>query len=338
MTCAELEALLARQGTAPAEAGEHLLVCPACRARVARWEAARRELAAWRDEASPPFLHARLMAALRQAAAPAVPWWRRLPRTAWAGAGVAAVLVVAVASQGVLRHRAPPPAPTLADRETVATGLPELAADTARPPGDQPPLEPPAEAARAVEMELRAAAASRPSLSSPRRADAPPARLDEFAAQQDRDERGVPPPSPLVAEAPARPTGDGGEPAMGRFEPVPVAEERVMAAAAEVDGAAARLQTKGVAEQQPVASARAPATLPVALLTPANDRVATLILKPAVAPAPSQAWTLILSEDGRVALEGPPAEVLPEILPLWQRALAGLKLAPGRYRVVPLGP
>ncbi|MEP0775237.1 MAG: hypothetical protein HRF46_12830 [Acidobacteriota bacterium] len=113
---------------------------------------------------------------------------------------------------------------------------------------------------------------------------------------------------------------------------------RVTAAAAGERGAAARLRVESFAEQQPAAEARAPTAVPVALLTPANDVAATLTLEPAAAPPRSRVWVLTLSDDGGVALDGPPAEMLPRLLPLWQRALAGLELPPGRYRAVRRGP
>jgi len=46
-----------------------------------------------------------------------------------------------------------------------------------------------------------------------------------------------------------------------------------------------------------------------------------------------------VGEDGRlVVLEGPLPEALDELRPVWERAVAGVQLAPGRYRAVRLRP
>ena len=340
MTCDQVRGLVAEGATLPEEAEGHLAACPGCRAAARRWAVVRRELAALREEPEPPFLHPRIMAAVRQAAAPALPWWRRVPRAAWASATLAAVLVGVLATQGVLRQGGLAPAPTLeAKRETAIPDQGGLALSTAHPLDQQPPQEPRAQATKAFEVERLAPAAPRPSLSGAGREDTPLAAIAEFAPPQDRDQEGETLPAPpVVAIASAPAPREEGEAARLHPQPGPGAVGRVTAAAAGEGGAAAHLRMESLAEQQPVAEARAPTAVPVALMTPSNDVGATLTLDLAAAPPPSRVWVLILSDDGEVALDGPPAEMLPRLLPRWQRALAGLELPPGRYRAVRMGP
>lgn len=340
MTCDQVRGLVAEGAPLPEEAEGHLAACPGCREVARRWAVVRRELAALREEPEPPFLHPRIMAAVRQAAATPLPWWRRVPRAAWASAGVAAVLVGVLATQGVLRQGGLAPAPTLeAKRETARVDEGGLPPGAAHPLDQQPPQEPRVPAPRGVEVERPAPAVPRPSLPGAGREDTPLAAIAEFAPPQDRDQEGEPPPAPLVvAKALAPAPREEGEVARLHPQPGPGAVGRVTAAAAGEGGAAVRLRAEGVFEQEPAAEAGHPASLPVALLSPSNDRVAVLTLEPAAAPPPSRVWVLILRDDGGVALDGPPAEMLAQLLPRWQRALAGLELPPGRYRVVRLTP
>lgn len=340
MTCDQVLGLVAEGATLPEEGEAHLAACPACREAARRWAVLRRELAALREEPEPPFLHPRIMAAVRQAAASPRPWWRRVPRAAWASAGVAAVLVGVLATQGVLRQGELAPAPTLeAKRETAPAeegGLPPSAAHVL---DQQLPQVSRAQGVGAVEIEPRPPAMAPPSLPSSRREAAPLAAIAEFAPQQDRDQEGEPPPAPpVVAKAVAPAPREESEAARLHPGPGPGAVGRVTAAAAGEREAAARLQVESLAEQQPAAEARAPTAVPVALLTPTNDVAATLTLELAAAPPPSRVWVLTLSDDGGVALDGPLPEMLPQLLPRWQRALAGRELPPGRYRAVRLGP
>lgn len=338
MTCDQVRGLVAEGARLPEEGEAHLAACSACREAARRWAVLRRELAALREEPEPPFLHPRIMAAVRQATASPQPWWRRVPRAAWACSGVAAVLLGVLVAQAVLRQGGLAPAPTLeARRETAPADRGGLPLSAAHPVDQQPPQEPRAQVVGAVEIEPRPAAISRPSLPSSRREAAPLAAIAEFAPPQDCDQEGGPPPAPLlVAEAQAPPGGEGGEPVGARAEPAPGAVGEAMVAAAGERRGAARLHPEGVAGHQSAAEARAPTAVPVALLTPANDRVATLTLELAAAPPLSRVWVLTLGDDKAVGLEGPPAGALPQVLPLWQRALAGLELPPGRYRAVRL--
>jgi hypothetical protein len=132
MRCAEfLDRLDAGEPLDRAEAREHAAACASCRLALERWQAATGGLRAWRDEAAPPFLHARIMAGLRAQPAPR-PWWAALwpaRRPAWALSAVATVFVAAIGGlvvwhAGVSPRKAQAPATLEAAR---SGGAPESA-------------------------------------------------------------------------------------------------------------------------------------------------------------------------------------------------------------------
>lgn len=341
MTCDEMRALLAEGAGLPEEGEAHLAACPDCRAAAQRWAAVRQGLAALREEPPPPFLHPRIMAAVRRAAAPPVPWWRRQPRTAWASAGLAAVLVAGVlATQGVLHlgrvERA------VMD-ETAPQAAPPGAADVVAEHVEMPEVEaaakglarPPQESARTGVAAPRPAAPA-PTPPGPRR-EREKVRQGVEMSRQLRAGLTPPPAPPAATAAPAPGAGEADEMRMAAADASPAGpvavNEAVRQAAVREGRVAAAPRWRG---QEVAATAASPARIAVALLAASGEEAFALLLDEAAAPPPAQVWVVVIGEDGHTALEGPPEAALAELLPAWQRALAGADLPAGRYRAVRL--
>jgi len=330
MTCEEVRALLAEGSQLPPEAAAHLAACQKCRAAAQRWAALRREFAAFAAEPEPPFLHQRIMAAVRQAAAQPLPWWRRVPRAAWASAGVAVALVVGVlATQGVLR-------PGGVQRWAREELTPQVAppAHVVAEPREQPWLEPvaktvarPGEDSAGAEATASAPVAPAPEVSGP--AVKLPATTQGGSGEREQLAQVV-----LVPTPPSQ--------GVVGVDTQPVAEVAAVAAAAPVGREGAR--PAGVREgkaaappwrlQEMAAAPPPPTKIRVVLLAASGEEALALWLAEAMAPPPAQLWSVVVGEDGRVALEGPPPNALGELQPVWERALADAHLPPGRYRVV----
>ena len=323
MTCDQVGRLLAEGTRLPEEAGAHLAGCPDCRAAAQRWAALRQELAALREEPEPPFLHPRIMAAVRQAAAPALPWWRRVPRAAWASATLAAVLVGVLATQGILQPMRI--APRMAEEgagRAPAPAAPQVAAEQVAGPEVEP-------ATKARERAGEAAPV----------ASGPPRARQEPRPRRQIDERRQKPPKPPAMEPAAAAAATPGAAA----EEVRAAEAEAMLAAADGGHEALRpaaAQASGAAPPwrgQETAAAAAPSgPVVVVLLGASGERVGALTLDAGAAPPPNAMWVLEVDREGRVVLEGPPAASLAKLIPAWQRALAGADLPAGRYRAVRL--
>ncbi len=342
MTCEKVRGLLAEGGGLPEEAEAHLAACPGCQRVAQRWAVLRREFAALAAEPEPPFLHQRIMAAVRQAAAEPLPWWRRVPRAAWASAGVAAVLVVGVlATQGVLRlpsvqrgaqeepapQVAPPPKAQVVAEHGDASAVERPAKAVARPAGEAARRglagPPPATAAPAAngavpggEFPARQEESFHRPLARSAATPAPGAVTERMAAVDEDD--GPREAVPALVAAAARAAGDGVRPAAPREE---------MAAAPR------RRPPEGMA-----AATSLPAQVRVVLLAAAGEEACALYLPEAAAPPQRQVWVVVVGEDGRLVLEGPPEDALGELQPVWERAVAGVQLAPGRYRAGRLRP
>lgn len=338
MTCDQVGRLLAEGTRLPEEAGAHLAGCPDCRAAAQRWAALRRELAALREEPEPPFLHPRIMAAVRQAAAPALPWWRRVPRAAWASAALAAVLVGVLATQGVLRLASVErSAADEAAGQAAAPGPSEVVAEHIEMPKFEAAAKAPA---RSAEESVRVGAAvaldGAPTPRGPAREHEKAQARREFSRQ--RVEGSAPaqvPPASTVAAAPG--AGEADEMRMAAADASlagPVAmNEAVRPAAAREGRAVAAPRWRG---QEMAAAAAPPTRIVVALLAASGEEAFALLLDEAAAPPPAQVWVVVIGEDGHAVLEGPPEAPLAEVLPAWQRALAGADLPAGRYRAVRL--
>jgi hypothetical protein len=178
MTCEELLRLLDEDGPlGSAEAKAHLHECPECRAAADWWQSARRELHDMREEPTPPFLHARIMAQVRAAAVAPRPWWRAVPRAAWAGPALLGVVLAAAGSYGLwqgMRPDATPLAETAAAKRT-----------TAEPRSATASLAPAMPAGEAKPGENERISAMKSKAEIARRVTAPPPIEARAAAKQD---------------------------------------------------------------------------------------------------------------------------------------------------------
>lgn len=316
MTCAEVRAALVGDEPLAPVVQAHLVDCPTCRGLAERWQAVRGELATWREEPAPPFLHARLVAAVRRGAGPALPPWRRLPRAAWAGAGLAALLVAVLATQGLLSRfeSSPPPARGKGELARTAPVALQRAEVAEGPRGD-------GDLATAGE-EAPAVAGGEEGPQAPPGGPLPTQRAAGVAPAP------PPPGAAVVAPAPVRAADEAPTPVDKlQFQAAPPKPSWARPAAGQSEGPARAWLAEEMAAPAPPAG-----QVQVALLAAGGEGAFPLTVAAAAAPPSGQEWVVVVHQDGLVELEGPPAEALAELIPIWQRALASAHLPPGRYR------
>ena len=327
MRCEELRRELDETGeiTSPA-ARDHLAACADCARAVALWEEARATLRELDQEATPPFLHARVMANLRAAErerlAPRRPW-RLAARSV---AALAAVLAISFAGWIVWRvapetpvpvevpaapragERAPEPEPV-----TLPPPLPEV------PPAPATVSPPRAPSTRPAPAALREAAApAEEAMPVPEEEEAKPAAVAEPPATPvalgTAADGAVPPPArPSLSRraTPERETAEGTRAARARAARQPGGEALTMAARS--------------------AAATRSGEVACTLFAGTGEPPRTLTLPEPLAPAPGSEIGFTLLPNGELRFDEPlPEGSEPGALAERLRRLA---LSPGDYRL-----
>lgn len=327
MRCEELRRELEETGeiTSPA-ARDHLAACADCARAVALWEEARATLRELDREATPPFLHARLMAHLRAAERE-----RRAPRRPWrlAARSVAALAaVLAISFAGWIVWRVAPEAPVPVETKAaprVDERPPEPVPVTLPPPLPEAPpapatISPPrAPSTQPAPVALREAAApAEEAMPVPEKEKAEPAAVAE------------PPATPLALGTAA----DGGatppaHPSLSR----PATPERETAEGTRAARARVARQTRGEALTMAARSAAATRSVEIActLFAGTGEPLHTLTLPEPLAPAPGAEIGFTLLPDGELRFDEPlPEGSEPGALAERLRRLA---LSTGDYRL-----
>jgi len=317
MTCEEFRRRL--DGDEPTDTGEaaaHLERCADCRRLAERADLTRRALRALREEAPPPFLHARVMAHLRDAE-PRARRWQVAARPAWAGAALVALLLVAVSGYRLAEWLRPAPRA----EAPVVVGV----------------LQAPAPAGEG-------AAKSVPSVAPNAAPAAPATRHAANGGAVAKHHQTAP-----RVEAPAAGRFAPAPPALAAQREEAVAGDTIAAGAAGTAAAPGeRRDSARLADAAPAPpAAMAPqmqamgATSHIAIACElAGERgvVARFRLGPGDAPPGAAAWTVIVAANGSLAVRDPSGHDLPAARRPVAVALAGTRLAAGTYllrRVAP---
>lgn len=345
MKCDEfLQFLDADEGWREGDAAAHTAACASCAAEAQRMDAASAAFAAMRDEPSPPFLHTRVMAQVREEGA-AIPWWKpqRLLRPAWAAPVLVLAIVGVLSWQGMrqefLPTRAPVPQAEIAEPR-------EMSADAHAPLGDKriqtPPVDlpvlgeadktqradvgqPPAKSLAEAEVGRQAPA---PPLAqaSPRKDDRELdlARANESAGLEKKAEEFA---SRTRDEQENRPEASG-------MLAAPSAPRPSAAPAISAQGEAA----KGKSANR-LASAEGPKEYILVDLVDctlrAEDGVeyVALNLPELQSPPPGVLWAVTVKRDGAVEVRDETGNWLKEATEMLQAKAPSLNLMPGRYRL-----
>jgi hypothetical protein len=280
-------------------AAAHLAQCADCRRRLEHVEAAQRELAAMRDEAPPPFLHARVMAHVRAERRAPRRWWNVALRPVWAGAALVVLLLVAVS--GVRIYEWLRPAGRVGPSEKTPTRVSSYQA-----PQPSPALEvqrsAPAPAAGAVGGPVATTAGNGGVPPLPKAKAIAPARR-EFAPAppEQRIAAAQPAASPAGIEAPAQ----GGPPlglATDRMEEGRGATGS-LAAGARLASPALPAVSAPPARLGATAASSGASYGVVCELRPAGGGEAVRgLLPPAATPPPKVEWHVVVAADGNVAV------------------------------------
>jgi hypothetical protein len=344
MKCEEFLRLLDNGGPVREdEAGEHMKDCSSCRAALEKWEAAAVGLGAMKDEEAPPFLHARIMAHVREEAdaEPRPSGLALWVHSRWAApvglmivaAAIGGIALVTSFNRTVDRQ---PPLPAPQAQAPVKASEGRLAARKA----------PASESAKKVQGELtpppvdrlsRPPAATTPKASAPETrfyADAPPPRADQspatagnetqMDAQAERAE-------PLFgSSSQAAPDQVVPQPSPAPQQPPPDVAKRN---AVRAPHSAPTSALKEKAEESP-----RPTMVLCLLSTLDHARFASLQLPSNAVPPPGEKWYVSILDDGGMTLTDMQGK------PLGRRvstAVTGyvsmLNLPAGRYRLTQVG-
>lgn len=327
MRCEDFLKLLDGDGAAPTpEAAAHAESCLSCGAALARWNAARRELRALADEPAPPFLSARVMAAVRaevagrQRPAAAVARWRLhlLPALA--------LLVTASLGAWALRLALRGGAPVQEARAVTA------AADNGRRD-----VAPPALADRAAQAPAGALEKQAPAPAAPRRRAA-------LKAERSEQSSAVPAQAPGFAPEPAAaPVGESD----ARIEPPRLAGGAVggvlaaAPAAARSAPAAAKNATagrdagleKGAAVGLDEIKARTGGAVTVRLTAADGATVLDGSVDAGAAPPPGTWWRVRVNGEGGLALLDADGRDIGSEHPDTLAFLHARRLSSGEYRL-----
>ncbi|HUK13701.1 MAG TPA: hypothetical protein VLW17_10420 [Thermoanaerobaculaceae bacterium] len=329
MTCEEFRRRLdGDDPTITGEAAAHLERCADCRRLAERAASTRRALRALREEAPPPFLHARVMAHLR-AAALRPRWWNLAVRPAWAGAALVALLLVTVSGYRLAEWLRPAPLPQPPPITASDLQAPAPAGEStvkAAPPAKSSA----APAAPATRHAANGGAVAKHRQTAPRAA-APSA--GKFA----------PAPPALAAQREEAVAASGGAPGAVAADGTIAADATGNAAAAGELRESARLANAAPARpaaMAPQMQAMA-ATSHIAIaceLAGDHGVVARFRLAPGEAPPGAAVWTVTVAADGSLAVRDPAGRDLPAARRPVAVALANTRLAAGTYSLRRVAP
>ena len=327
MKCEEFLRLLDNGGPGKeGEAGEHMKGCPSCRAAFEKWEAAAAGLGALKDEEAPPFLHARIMAHVREEA-DAEP--RRSALSLWVHSRWAAPVGLMIAA--------------------AAIGGIALVTSFNRTVDRQPPLPAPQAQAPSMASEGRLAAKSSP----PRGGTAADrTKADEGGLTPpplDRLSGGARPPEPDSAApkkeeetqpqtAPLFGGSDQALPEKPSAQPVQ-RPSRSEPSLAEHNAASATLSMVPSPVKTKAPEPSAPSMVLCLLSTLDHARFASLQIPSDSVPPPGEKWYVSILDDGGMTLTDGRGRPLDRRV---SEAVAGyvstLRLPSGRYRLTQVGP
>lgn len=325
MSCEEFIRTLEDEGAPTPAAAEHARGCAACRRELERWSAVRAELQAMRSEDPPPFLHTRVMAHVESVRSSGS---GRGVLLSWLRPAVAGPLIVLALAAGLgalqVWRRASAPAPN-ETRGLVAETRP---LEDAGPDNERPaPVAAAPEGVAAPPNATRVAARAGETRAKGRRTEAqsPPPGA---AASAEADRALVPPP-PVAG---AIDVGHGAPPA-----------DEIAAAAPSRDAAFEEISVEKVAAAPAGArlaaraSPRGPA--PTCRVESEDGTVFGVVGLPALECPPGPLFRLItVAEDGAMARLDPATRAAEPLSPSSRAALRELRLAPGRYRLLPVAP